>query len=90
MAFPIYSFIKESRSPESIVHHEKILTTALWILDASLSLTSLVVGILTLLGIITLPHVAAYALIGVSGVITLTWVSWAIKAAVDNHRQTKS
>ena len=46
--------------------------------DALLSITSLTIGILGALSIISgIPPAAAYTLIGISGVITLSWIAMA-------------
>lgn len=50
------------------------------VFDTFVSLTALVVGILGATSLITMPAAAAYALIGVSSVITLSWIAIFIAA----------
>ena len=42
--------------------------------DIVLSITSFVIGLLGIFSVITMPTAAAYALVGISGIITLSWL----------------
>lgn len=53
------------------------LIVGLVVADTVVSLTSLIVGILGALSVIGMPPAAAYALIGVSCLITLPWLAFA-------------
>lgn len=49
-------------------------------IDAIVSITCLVMGILGVMSIVTMPPAAAYALIGISGGITLLWIAMVVRA----------
>lgn len=68
------------------------LFLGLVVADTVVSLTSLIVGILGAVSVIAMPPAAAYALIGVSSLITLAWLGLAIFGivkAVQNCQQNR-
>lgn len=58
------------------------LLIGLAVADTIVSLTALIVGILGAVSVIGMPPAAAYALIGVSSLITLGWIGLAISGIV--------
>jgi hypothetical protein len=72
-------------SPKKLGNHLFIVAP---IVDTLISLTCLVVGILGATGVIAMPAAAAYALIGVSGAITLGWIALTLKVLYENSKKS--
>lgn len=97
MSAPSLMFTNEFCPPVSLKKMPEATATKLFIglvvADTVFSLTSLIVGILGALSVIGMPPAAAYALIGVSALITLPWLAFAtlmiIGVAGDKCEQAK-
>jgi hypothetical protein len=97
MTYPIASFIQNCRPPTNEdknasrkhpVLGEKV-TSALTIVDGVALLTTLALGVLSLLSIVAMPAVVSYVLLGLSGAIIALWVAKAIQSKGENFTQVK-
>lgn len=79
MTFPIFRSLENAHINQCSEENRDIVFFTTLALDPLILITSLIVEILGMTGIINMPCAASYALIGVSTIVVLSYVAFILK-----------